>query len=245
MLKPADGGAGPPVRALEASLKQLLKRVLFPGGERPHKVRFGPAKGLTLLIDPAAKSQRILGLDEAEIARPFARLVAGARAFIDVGASDGYYAVLALKLNPSIQAVSCEPREDMRPRYETNLRLNGLDRGGRSLWVGRPVGAEGARLDDLAGPQGRPLLVKIDVDGAEIDVLRSGPGLFQGPEVSVILETHSAQLENEAIDLLKAHGFDCTIVPNAWWRLFLPERRPLELNRWVVATKGRPGARGR
>jgi hypothetical protein len=226
-------------------LKQLLKRVLFPGGDRPRKVRFGPAKGLTLLIDPAAKSQRIFGLDEAEIARPFASLVAGARAFIDVGASDGYYSALALKLNPSVHAVACEPREEMRSRYEANLRLNGLDRGRRSVWVGHPIGAEGVRLDDLADAQRRPLLVKIDVDGAEIDVLRSGPHLFQGPDVSVILETHSAQLENEAIDLLKAHGFDCTIVPNAWWRLFIPERRPLELNRWVVATKGLPGARGR
>jgi hypothetical protein len=111
--------------------------------------------------------------------------------------------------------------------------------------VGRPVGGDGVRLDDLAEAQSRPLLVKIDVDGAEIEVLRSGSALFQGPDVSVILETHSAQLENEAIGLLKAHGFDCKVVPNAWWRLFLPERRPIELNRWVVATKGQPGARGR
>jgi hypothetical protein len=225
-------------------LKRLLKRLLFPGGEGPRTVRFGPAKGLTLLIDPAAKSQRILGLDEAEIARPFARLVAGARTFIDVGASDGYYSALALKLNPSVRAVACEPREELRPRYEANLRLNGLD-GGRSTWVGHPIGAGGVRLDDLAEAKGRPLLVKIDVDGAEIDVLRSGPSLFQGPDVSVILEVQSPQLENEALDLLKAHGFDCAIVPNAWWRLFLPERRPLELNRWVVATKGRPAASGR
>ncbi len=225
-------------------MKQLLKRVLFPGGEGPRKVRFGPAKGLTLLIDPAAKSQRILGLDEAEIARPFAKLVAGARTFIDVGASDGYYSALALKLNPSVRAVACEPREELRPRYEANLRLNGLD-GGRSVWVGQLIGEGGTRLDDLADGQGRPLLVKIDVDGAEIDVLKSGSRLFEEPDVAVILEVHSPRLENEALDLLKFHGFDCTIVPNAWWRLFLPERRPLELNRWVVATKGRPAERGR
>src|SRR5947209_1405608 len=73
-----------------AAVKRLVKRLVFGGGARPRRVLFGVAAGCTFVIDPAHKSQRIVGLDEAELGPVFARAVARCRTVIDVGASDGY-----------------------------------------------------------------------------------------------------------------------------------------------------------
>ena len=41
---------------------------------------------------------------------------------------------------------------------------------------------------------------------------------------------------------LERNGFRVRIVPNAWWRVVLPEQRPVELNRWLVAYRNPLGA---
>jgi hypothetical protein len=37
--------------------------------------------------------------------------------------------------------------------------------------------------------------------------------------------------------MLTAQGFQLEVVPNAWWRVILPEMRPIEHNRWLAAWK--------
>ena len=77
--------------------------------------------------------------------------------------------------------------------------------------------------------------MKIDVDGAEIGVLRSGERLLSRRDCRVLLEVHSPRLEEEAIAFLTAKQYRCRIIGHAWWRVAIPERRPVELNRWVFA----------
>jgi len=33
--------------------------------------------------------------------------------------------------------------------------------------------------------------------------------------------------------ILRERGYKTKIIRNAWWRLFIPELRPLEQNRWL------------
>jgi hypothetical protein len=219
------------------SLWGLPKRLLFGRGPRPHKIWFGPGAGRTFIIDPASKSQRILGLDEAEIAGLFAAQAVLARTVIDVGASDGYYTILALCLNPSATAIGCEPLDAHRQHALDNYRLNVPGGGTRFEWVTQLVGGEAgqATLDQLVAHRDGPLLVKIDVDGAEIDVLRSGERVLARRDCRLLIEVHSPALETGVIDVLTSHRYTCRIIDNAWWRAIVPERRPGELNRWVFA----------
>lgn len=215
----------------------LPKRVLFGRDPRPRKIWFGPFAGRTFVVDPASKSQRILGLDEVEIARIFAAQVRAVRTFLDIGASDGYYTILALCLNPSATAVGCEPQEAHRQDALDHYRLNFPNGGPVMEWVSQLVGGAAGQmaLDQLAAHREGPVLVKIDVDGAEMDVLRSGERLLARRDCRVLLEVHSAKLEADAIAFLTAHRYTCRIIDNAWWRTIIPEQRPGELNRWVFA----------
>jgi hypothetical protein len=229
-------------------VKQALKRLVFGDGRRPRRVRFGVARGLVLLIDPAERTQRLLGLDEAEIARPFRRAVLRARTFIDVGASDGYYTLIAVRLNPTITAIGCGPDLYHEADRHENYRLNFPNGGPNVEWIPRFIGNGDTAppehqgigvtsLDAVADARPGPIFVKVDVDGAELDVLRSGARVLRRADTAVLIEVHSAELEHGVVQMLAASGFRTRIVDNAWWRAFIPEQRPIALNRWVMAEK--------
>jgi hypothetical protein len=77
----------------------------------------------------------------------------------------------------------------------------------------------------------------MDVDGAEAEILK-GASLLNGlGGVRWLIETHSRDLERECVEQLKAAGFETRIIRNAWWRVLIPELRPVEQNRWLAAWK--------
>jgi hypothetical protein len=218
---------------------QFAKRLVFGRGAAPHTIWFGAGAGCRFVIDPADQTQRILGLAEAEVAPLFRRAAGRARTLIDVGASDGYYPIVGLRLNPSLTAIGCDAHPDHSVRARENYRLTFGDSGPTMEWVCCRIGdAEGeVTLDLLAADRPGPVLVKIDVDGGEVGVLRGGARVLDRSDCTVILEVHSAELEAECLAILKAHGFDCRIINPAWWRRIVPEHRPIPLNRWVLAQK--------
>lgn len=75
------------------------------------------------------------------------------------------------------------------------------------------------------------------MEGAEVDVLAGAQALLMERGVSWLIETHSQMLEEQCIDCLANAGYETHIIPNAWWRKILPERRPLAHNRWLFARK--------
>ena len=79
-------------------------------------------------------------------------------------------------------------------------------------------GPEFMRLDEVEVNRNRPGFVKIDVDGAELDVLESGSNLLTGGKMDILIETHSASLEESCIQWLSNHHFVSRVIKNAWWR---------------------------
>jgi hypothetical protein len=92
-------------------------------------------------------------------------------------------------------------------------------------------------LDQFRKEVEYPCFLKIDVDGGEKDVLEGAKQLLDKGDVRIVLETHSEELEDRCQDALSALGFETHVIDNAWWRFFLPERRPTAHNRWLVAYK--------
>jgi hypothetical protein len=220
-------------------VRQFAKNLVFGRGERPHKIWFGVGRGCRFVIDPANKSQRILGLDEAELAGVFRRFAGLSRTFIDVGASDAFYPIIALRLNPDLVAVGCEAQPALEARAWENYRLNFPVDKPRMEWVAKEVGdgSGQVRLDDLAADRPGPVFVKIDVDGGEVAVLRSGPRLLARRDCTLLLEVHSEQLESDCVELLRGLGYERRVIKNAWWRGVVPEHRPIGWNRWVSAER--------
>src|SRR5207237_983576 len=109
-----------------------------------------------------------------------------------------------------------------------------------SSYVGTRDGDGECTLDSLLPSleTKTPCLIKIDVDGGEVAILQGARRLLESHQGRWIIETHSQALETQCVRMLQDSGYTTRIIPNAWWRLFLPELRESELihfNRWLAA----------
>ena len=209
--------------------------MLFGAGRGPRRVLFGAGRGIRIVADPAVDSQRLLGLAEAELSPWFRRLAPACATFCDVGASNGWYGLLVRRLNPSARIIACEPEKRFHVEFQQNAALNDLDVNETFHWVPDLVGTSNVRLDDLLADSPDPVLLKIDVEGADVDVLKSGRAILDRGTTMAVLETHSAELENTCHATLAVLGYNITIIRPAPWRAIAPERRLLPHNRWLVA----------
>lgn len=222
------------------SILRPIKHALFGRDRRLRRILLGAARGLRMEIDPAAKTQRLFGLDEREIQRAFVRDARWAEVLVDVGSSDGYYGLIFRKYNPAGAVHLIDANPDFAPVQQANFKVNFPDLPpphSLARFVS-PADRQDARSCLLSRDlplSGHRVLFKIDVDGWELDVLKSAEALFPDTACRFIVETHSAELEQACAAYLTGHGFQVTIIPNAWWRVFVPEQRPISHNRWLSA----------
>jgi hypothetical protein len=131
--------------------------------------------------------------------------------------------------------VAYEPDPEARERLARNLSLNPEIASRvdvRATAVSDVQTDDAVTLDaDLAemGPVG---LLKIDVDGGETGVLAGARRLLAEQHPSILLETHSLALEIACARLLLDAGYAPMVVTA---RRMLPQNRPAEHNRWLVA----------
>lgn len=158
--------------------------------------------------------------------------------FVDVGANIGSYTLLASSVRRA-KSVSFEPVPETFARLEQNLQLNHLGDlvSAQNRGVGEASGlirfsqfenccnrvlrddelekgieVKVVTLDEmLAGAS--PSLLKIDVEGFELPVLRGAEKTLQNPSLhSIVLEltnagSHYGFEESDILALLKRHGF--------------------------------------
>lgn len=216
-------------------MKQAIKRLLVPEGRSLRRLRGGLAKGMLMELDLSNQSQRYWGLDERELVAAFRRLIPMSRSLIDVGANDGYYTMAFLQ-SKAERIVACEPGIAME-QLLANARANGYETGERFIAEQRFVGLTegGVSISELVRDLPRPVFLKVDIDGGEVELLRSTEGCDCLDDLRWLIETHSKELEEQCIAWLQAHGYKTQIIYNAPWRVLLPELRPIEHNRWLVA----------
>jgi FkbM family methyltransferase len=139
-----------------------------------------------------------------------------AKVFVDVGAYSGVYTLLACAANPSLQAIACEPNPNKLPQLAANIAANGLQNrvtvvgkalssaSGRATLALPPSddsqaslrsGRAGERVIDVVVVTGDELLahlpvdlIKIDVEGAEPDVLAGMATVLAERRPTVIAE---------------------------------------------------------
>src|SRR5437016_9359065 len=151
------------------TLKQYLKNLLLGSGRKPRRVLLGPGRDITLLLDPACESQRLLGLAEAEIVGHFVEMSTSASTFCDVGASDGWYCLLARKHNPAIKLIAFEPDQLLGRRAMRNLELNRISPDDSVAWIVDYCGTNHVSLDAALPTAKEPIFLKVDIEGAELD----------------------------------------------------------------------------
>jgi Methyltransferase FkbM domain len=228
-------------------LKSFLKKSLFPSGPAPRRIRTGLLAGLMMELDFAHHTQRWLGLQERELYRWFCQLSEGIHTAFDVGANDGVYTLYFLAKTPAEKVFAFEPAAETVVQLKNNLALNGLGGSPRLEILHQCVGASAdgqtAKLDSFAERIRPPCLIKVDIDGGEVSLLEGARTLLSSPGVRWIIEVHSKALQEKCVEILRRADYAVVVVPNAWWRHFLPELRPGELNQWIVAVPVGGGGR--
>jgi hypothetical protein len=221
-------------------LRQLvpsLKSRLLPPGPAIRTVPFGLGAGVRLPIDFAQHTRLYLGLYEIELHRHLRALcIPGIRSF-DVGAQIGYDALVLARMTRA-PVMSFEADERLIPALRQTFAANTALAGHLHVRHGFVGNANSAAdnvvsLDDVAYKDGFvPGLMKIDIDGGEVEALHGAARILRDARPHLIIETHSLALERACGDLLVEAGYTPRIVHQ---RRIWPDYRPTDHNRWLVA----------
>jgi len=176
-----------------------------------------------------------LGVYEAELNAHFRRLIYPRAMCFDVGAAEGYNAVMMAKLSGR-EVISFEPGAVWLEKVRAELAKNNLSGQVIQAFVGDEIGDGKTTIDAAAKAYGMPDFIKMDIEGAETSALRGAASVLSTRKPGLIIEVHGLDVERECIELLKKHGYrPQRIAP----RKLFPEYRPIDHNQWLVCD-GRP-----
>src|SRR5579872_7148772 len=185
-----------------------LKNRLVRDETKPGVIRFGPLSGIRINLNLRNDTQIWLGLFEREIHPALRRCTRNIKSAVDVGASTGLY-TLYLLMRTSATVFALEPDEAAWRELKDNVALNGFSQARLSpirALAGR--GPETFRLDSLTAQLQSPCFIKVDAEGAELEILRGAKSLLQGLDVRLLLETHSLLLEKMCAEFLTEIGYE-------------------------------------
>jgi hypothetical protein len=230
----------PPTNTFAAVWRHVLQG---SQGPTPLRVVGGPFRGARLALDLSCSKRKMCGRFEHVLNSWWRKALPGAEVFWDVGAADGYYtfgcAHELKKRGRSGHIVAFEPDQTNLATLEWVAgwpEYEGLGFELLPLFVGAASSEKQITLDDaLRGRpalQGKPSLIKVDVEGDEIKVL-SGASLLLDEPHRWVVEVHGDHLLADVISHFKAHGRAVDVIdPKAHW-LFGPEQRSIK-TRWIT-----------
>ncbi|MFP5310028.1 MAG: FkbM family methyltransferase [Actinomycetes bacterium] len=195
------------------------------------RIPFGPLRGARWTREAGIHSAW-LGLYERAKVREFASVLRAGDTVFDVGAHAGYYSLLALRAGARVVAV--EPNPSNRGFLANHFAMNDFHDGvcvvdsavGGSVGTvrfdvsGSYVGSISeagsvevavTTLDELARAHGQPDLIKIDVEGAEGDVLFGAPQVL-ARGTTLFLALHGPEQRATCLELLADQGYEVTDV---------------------------------
>jgi FkbM family methyltransferase len=225
-----------------------LKR-LIPNRSMSTRILSGPFRGAVICLNPRDNLRKIFGLYEHELNDWLSRVLQRVDIVLDVGANDGYFtfgcAAAFRRSQRTANVVAFEPQADHCRHLEASLRLqadNSVNIAIERTLVGGTIGSGVTTLDavtrrDLGGQApddpSRTALIKIDVEGAELDVIKGASGWLR-PNHYFLIEVH----RKSYLTTLKRRFADVGIAleqRNQQPLPFLGRERRAEANWWLVS----------
>jgi hypothetical protein len=177
----------------------MVKRVVFPSGLKPRTIRGGRLKGMRCRLDLRQSLQPWCGTYEQCLQDWLVEHVRPGATCVDIGASDGYFSLLMAKLaGPSGAVYAFEPNgvTEIRANFGLNAQIPLARLEAFTAFVSATSGSGSVSIDELV--QEREIdainVVKIDVDGAEMNVIQGMMGTLRQFHPHLFVEVHSRDL---------------------------------------------------
>lgn len=177
----------------------------------------------------------ILGTYERKQSAKFAEYCSNSSNFWDLGAHVGYYSMLYHSKNPTGKISAFEPSEVNTGLFKKHMGLNNIstyqlfeaavsDKEGM-LSFKRTRTTVAGKLDDHGeikvkvvklstmverGELIIPDLVKMDIEGAEVNVLRDMKDIFSRKKPVLFVSTHGKKVHQDCVALLQSVGYQLT-----------------------------------
>jgi hypothetical protein len=213
-------------------IKSAIKSLFLPRGSHFRRVVFGPAAGAVMRIDFRHQTRLFLGIYEHELWPHFRALLRPGMRSFDIGGQNGYCALLIHRLTGG-EVVSFECEAAHIPNLRETFARNSRKLSAVQAFVGYPAGSGVTALDEASRHYFVPDFIKMDVEGAEADVLRGARDTLAS-RPSLIIEVHGVEVERECLELLRPLGYRIRVVDRS--RFFADPGRSLDRNRWLVCS---------
>ena len=189
----------------------------------------GPLAGKKWLL--ASRSNFFWGTYEPEQSQAFQRVIRPGDVVFDVGAHYGYYTLLSSALTGAGGRVfAFEPSPRNIPHLKKHVQINHCqnvevldlalsDHEGKARFDNQAGSGTGhlsaagqievavTTLDTMAAQKSAPNILKIDCEGAEVEVLKGGEKTIRSAKPAIFLSTHGEALKTACFALLKDWGY--------------------------------------
>jgi hypothetical protein len=217
---------------------------LIPDRRMPLRVWRGPFRGARIIMPPRGAMRMVFGLYEHENNGWLELALRRVSRVLDVGANEGYFtlgcAAAFRRLGVKGEISAFEPN----PQCVTDLRTGIAAQDPMDVrfevvqtFVGREVGNGMTTLDALPANGRTHTLIKIDVEGAELDVL-AGAQSWMNISNLFLIEVHKEEYLGQVQRIFSGHQL----------KMLQVNQRPLPLlgrelraaaNWWLVSDLGR------
>ena len=217
----------------------LGKSLRFPLSLLPNttviSIMQGPVKGMKWIVGSGVHGMW-LGSYEADKQQILADIPLEGTTVLDIGANVGFFSILLSRLVGSKgKVIAFEPLPRNLDFINRHIQLNKLEnitvyaaavgeKTGVMRFDSSPCHSQGRlapsgdlevstiTLDSISELNNPVSFVKIDVEGAEADVLRGGKSFFKSNRPIVLLATHGQKKADDCQKILIDYGYSLTII---------------------------------
>ena len=208
----------------------------------PLRIWRGPFRGASVVMNPRHSMRKVLGVYEHELNAWLDAALPRVSRVIDVGANDGYFtfgcAAAFRRLGRAAEIIAIEAQQQHIDQLRSSAQQH-RDIGVTLVhaYAGAACGEGVVTLDSLETNDHERTLIKIDVEGAEEEVI-AGAQRWLHPSNQFLIEVHAEAILPRLIAAFAAKGLTLARIDQRplWWL----GRETRELgNWWLVSDRGR------